>query len=65
MVILIKIVTEPLRTQVPEEEVPLRSVTVASDGSMLIAANNKVRLRVNEKLSIARLQKSAQQYRSL
>ncbi|KAG2180089.1 hypothetical protein INT43_003877 [Umbelopsis isabellina] len=26
---------------VPEEEVPLRSVTVASDGSMLIAANNK------------------------
>jgi hypothetical protein len=65
MVILIKIVTEPLRTQVPEEEVPLRSVTVASDGSMLIAANNKVRLRVNEKLSIACLQKSAQQYRSL
>lgn len=26
----------------PEEEVPLRSVTVASDGSMLVAANNKV-----------------------
>ncbi|RUS24852.1 WD repeat-containing protein wat1 [Jimgerdemannia flammicorona] len=26
---------------VPEEDVPIRSVTVASDGSMLVAANNK------------------------
>ncbi|RUO95414.1 quinon protein alcohol dehydrogenase-like superfamily, partial [Jimgerdemannia flammicorona] len=28
--------------QVPEEDVPIRSVTVASDGSMLVAANNKL-----------------------
>lgn len=28
--------------KVPEEGVPMRSVTVASDGSMLVAANNKV-----------------------
>lgn len=29
--------------QVPEEEVPIRSVTIASDGSCLVAGNNKVR----------------------
>ena len=28
--------------QVPEEEVPIRSVTVASDGSCLVAGNNNV-----------------------
>jgi len=33
-------------SQVPEEEVPIRSVTVASDGSCLVAGNNKVSLPV-------------------
>lgn len=27
---------------IPEEEVPMRSVSVASDGSLLVAGNNKV-----------------------
>jgi G protein beta subunit-like protein len=27
----------------PEEDVPVRSVSMAADGSLLIAANNKVR----------------------
>jgi G protein beta subunit-like protein len=29
-------------TLIPEEDVPVRSVTVANDGSMLICGNNKV-----------------------
>jgi hypothetical protein len=28
--------------QVPEEDVPVRSVSMAADGSILVAANNKV-----------------------
>jgi len=29
---------------VPDADVPIRSVSIASDGSMLVAGNNKVRL---------------------
>jgi G protein beta subunit-like protein len=29
-------------TLIPEEDVPVRSVTVANDGSMLVCGNNKV-----------------------
>jgi G protein beta subunit-like protein len=31
---------------VPEEDVAVRSVTVGSDGSLLVAANNQVKMRI-------------------
>jgi WD40 repeat protein len=33
-------------TLIPEEDVPTRSVTVANDGSMLVAGNNKVMISI-------------------
>ena len=40
-------------TLIPEEEVPTRSVTVANDGSMLVAGNNKVPPRNPTSLQIS------------